>query len=172
MCCNFCICFFRLEVTVYDLKGSKIHLVEPDDGSFDSIDPFCPLPIFCSTFYGWVSHVTPTTIFVQPSGVESLLSQILDQLFEHFDGTILETPIVPQVEGHYIVHSSDSNWYRAKIVSIDDGEAVVMYVDYGNTEKVALSEIREMEHKFMDLHMFAIEVCVVWIDDEFKIKRL
>lgn len=150
----------RLIVTIYDTQGYKINVVEPDDGAFESVEPLCPLPVFYSTLYGWVSHVTAESIFVQPTGFSDTLAQLLDQLYQHYNESILEMPIIPEVDLMYAVRSSDGNWYRGRVVSIEEEKATFLYVDYGNTESVDITEVRELEAQFLELHMLAIEVRV------------
>ena len=38
--------------------------------------------------------------------------------------------------------SEDSRWYRARVDKLYGGEAEVQFVDYGNSERVALSDIK------------------------------
>lgn len=149
----------RLVVTVYDERGYKLNIVEPDDGAFESVEPLCPLPVFYATFYGWVSHVASESIFLQPTGFTDTIAQLLDQLYQHYNDTILEVPIMPEINAVYAVHSSDGNWYRGRIVSVDQENATCLYVDYGNTETLAFTEIRELEAKFLELHVLTLEVC-------------
>lgn len=150
----------RLIVTIYDAQGYKLNVVEPDDGAFESVEPLCPLPIFYSTLYGWVSHVAGNSIFVQPTNFTDTLAQLLDQLYQHYNESILEIPIVPVVDLMYAVRSLDGNWYRGRVVSVDEEKATVLYVDYGNTETIAITEVRELEAQFLELHMLAVEVRV------------
>lgn len=148
----------RLIVTVYDTQGYKIAVVEPDEGAFDELDPLCPLPVFYSIFYGWVTHVTPQSIYVQPTGFADTIAQLLEQLFQHYQKTILEIPIIPEVDVVYAVLSPDGNWYRARTVSVEEEMATFLYVDYGNIEQIAITNVRELDVSFLELHMLALEV--------------
>jgi len=42
-------------------------------------------------------------------------------------------------------YSEDEEWYRAHIISVDINEATVQFVDYGNVEKVAISNLKCLE---------------------------
>lgn len=149
----------RLEVTLYDTQGYKVVILEPDEGAFESVEPLCPLPIFYTTLYGWVSHVGEQSVFVQPTGFADTLAQLLEQLYQHYNETILEVPIIPEQDLVYAVRSaSDGNWYRARTVSLEEEKATFLYVDYGNCESVAITEVRELEAQFLDLHVLAVEV--------------
>lgn len=152
-----------LEVTVYDTQGYKLTILEPDEGAFETVVPLCPLPVFYSTLYGWVSHVTENSVFVQPTGFADTLAQLLEQLYQHYNETILEVPIIPEVDVIYAVRSgSDGNWYRAKTVSVEEEKATFLYLDYGNGESVAITEVRELDAQFLDLHVLAVEVSRVF----------
>lgn len=151
----------RLEVTLYDIQGFKLTILEPDDGAFESVDPLCPLPIFYSTLYGWVSHVSPQSVFIQPTAFGDTVAQLLDQLYQHYNESILEVPIIPEVDFTYALRSADGNWYRGRTISVEEDKATFLYVDYGNTESVAITEIRELDAQFLELHMLAIEVSLL-----------
>jgi len=48
--------------------------------------------------------------------------------------------------------SADGRWYRAKVVDVaPSGLVTVVYVDYGNTESLPLSDIRKLLHRFIEL---------------------
>jgi len=48
--------------------------------------------------------------------------------------------------------SLDSKWYRAEVISLEsNGVATVVYVDYGNTESLPLSDLRKLLHRFLEL---------------------
>lgn len=153
-------CCFRLEVTLYDIQGSKINIINPDEGSNETIDLLCPLPVFYSSFYGCVAHATEESIFVQPSQYVDTIAQLLDQLFETYNESISEVSVTPKIGSTYAAHSEDSNWYRCRVTAIDGENVTVIYVDYGNCEVVNVTELRELAEQFWSLHMLALQVSI------------
>ena len=56
--------------------------------------------------------------------------------------------------------SADDMWYRAKIISVNDKEIEVFFLEYGNIEKKELSEIAILDSKFSTLPQQGI-VCIL-----------
>ena len=54
----------------------------------------------------------------------------------------------------------DSMWYRASVESVSQNDVNVRFVDYGNTQKVKLSELKEMVPQFMKLPVLAVECTI------------
>ncbi|CAH1253582.1 TDRD6 [Branchiostoma lanceolatum] len=57
-------------------------------------------------------------------------------------------------------YSEDGGWYRAKVVEVKEGSVTVQFVDFGNTEEVASSKVKQMKAEFMELPELAYE-CVL-----------
>ncbi|EZA47491.1 Maternal protein tudor [Ooceraea biroi] len=53
-------------------------------------------------------------------------------------------------------YSEDLKWYRAIIKSVENNSASVEFVDYGNTESVDFTKIKEIREEFLKLPMQAI----------------
>lgn len=58
----------------------------------------------------------------------------------------------------------DERWYRAEVLEINDNLAELYYVDYGDTEKVALADLYELKVNFLKLHFQAIECFLARIE--------
>ncbi|KAK4880286.1 hypothetical protein RN001_008432 [Aquatica leii] len=161
-----------LQITLYDTTGVKLKLVEPDEGAFETVDPFCPLPVLSSTISGWVSYLTPSDdkfkMFIQPTEYASYVVDLLDQLYNQYDTTTLETPVEVVIGSYYAIRSTDTNWYRGLVSSVEEENVTVTYVDYGNSETVAITEVRELTQEFKELHALALEVLVADIDDSYN----
>ncbi|XP_072312993.1 tudor domain-containing protein 1 [Eucyclogobius newberryi] len=65
--------------------------------------------------------------------------------------------------------TADNNWYRAVILEVRDGEASVIYADYGNSEKVSLSRILPIPASFLQLP-FQVTRCTLVGKDHFPIE--
>lgn len=53
-------------------------------------------------------------------------------------------------------YAEDNCWYRAKVVAVSGAKASVLYVDFGNTESVRVSEIFSLDGKFFELPCQAV----------------
>ncbi|KAK5646934.1 hypothetical protein RI129_005398 [Pyrocoelia pectoralis] len=159
----------KTEVTLYDISGVKINIIEPDEEAFPSVEVLCPLPVLSSTVCGWVSFVVANEkkLFIQPTEHSETVTNLLDTLFNHYDTTTLEEPLKPEVGQYYAVHSTDGNWYRGAVLSVEDDNATLLYIDYGNSETVSNSELRDLTQEFKELHMLALEVTSANIDESF-----
>ena len=63
-------------------------------------------------------------------------------------------------------YSEDNMWYRASITGESpsaSGVIEVQFVDYGNSENVHLSNLKELDTKFLDLPVQALECCLYGI---------
>lgn len=149
---NIDILFCRLEITLYDLDGNKLTIIEPDEGAFDVVEPLCPILTLRSLLTGYVSHAEQTFVYIQPSEYSDKIAKMLDDLFEFYDSKENEDcNIVPEEEQIVAVKSSDGNWYRGKVVSFDDDSVTVLYIDYGNRESVKFDFLRELAPQFKEL---------------------
>ncbi|KAG1688555.1 Transforming growth factor-beta-induced protein ig-h3 [Nymphon striatum] len=58
----------------------------------------------------------------------------------------------------YAVKSNGDNmWYRAKIVSMVDDDITVQFFDYGNTEKISITNMKSLLPEFKEIDAFAIK---------------
>nr|XP_022905962.1 maternal protein tudor-like isoform X2 [Onthophagus taurus] len=171
----------KLEVTFYDTTGQKLKIIEPDEGAFESVDILCPLPVYTNKINGMVCYATSESIFLQPTKMQETIQQFTDAIFNHYNElTESEEDFVAEVEGVYAIHSSDSGWYRGKVVKIDQesGEAEVNYLDYGNSETVKVTEMRNLTPDFYQMPMLAVEIkieggeCEKYIDFEVFVEEI
>lgn len=148
----------KAEVTLYDTYGMKLKLIEPDEGALESISPLCSLSIFVSTVEGYVSHATTTSVFIQPSKYTTYIAQLLDAMFNLYNGVENTEPVIPEEGFEYAILSPDQNWYRGKVTAIDGDTVTVHYVDYGNDETVSISSLRILDGSLYDPHELCIEI--------------
>ncbi len=58
----------------------------------------------------------------------------------------------PQVGLPCVVrYTVDNSFYRSEITKLDDRTAEILFVDYGNSQKTPLGNVRRMDSKFMGL---------------------
>jgi hypothetical protein len=66
----------------------------------------------------------------------------------------------PQVGLPCVVrYTVDNQYYRSKILKLNDSAAKVLFVDYGNTQDTPLNEIKRMIAKYMDLPLLVTPLC-------------
>jgi tudor domain-containing protein 1/4/6/7 len=55
-----------------------------------------------------------------------------------------------EVDGMCAAKSSDGNWYRATIVSVEEADIKVQFSDYGNSEVISKENLRILDPKFYE----------------------
>lgn len=148
-------------MTLYDHVGTKLTILNPDEGAYETVEPVCPYLLLQPTVTGFVSAVNEGSVVVQPSECAQRLDGLLNQIYEHYANLPEEAPLIPEEGFLYAVRSHDSNWYRGRVVSFDDEKVTVLYVDYGNTEDVAFSSLKELDQKFYWWDRMAILVSLL-----------
>ncbi|XP_072754733.1 protein tudor isoform X2 [Anoplolepis gracilipes] len=145
----------RLIVKLYDLFGNGIMNMEE---KVEKISPICSLPILSSTYKVFVSYLeNSTNIWLQRCAEVELEARLLKDLEEYY--TNFGQKLKPEMHLLCAAKSlEDGNWYRGRIVSHTETTACVHYIDYGNTEEIALESIMTLEPQFYELHQLAINV--------------
>ncbi|XP_018353792.1 PREDICTED: maternal protein tudor-like isoform X2 [Trachymyrmex septentrionalis] len=142
----------RLIVKLYDLFGNGIINTE------EKISPVRAMPILSSTHNVFVSYTDhPTNIWLQrylDVDLETKLARDLQQYYAS-SGQNLKPEIHLLCATKY---SDDGQWYRGKIVSLTETTAYINYIDYGNSEEVALDSLMILEPQFYEPHQLAINV--------------
>ncbi|XP_012059363.1 PREDICTED: maternal protein tudor-like [Atta cephalotes] len=142
----------RLIVKLYDLFGNGIINIE------EKISPICVMPILSSTHNVFVSYADHhTNIWLQrylDMDLETKLARNLQQYYVN-SGQNLKPEIHLLCATKY---SDDGQWYRGKIISLTETTAYVNYIDYGNSEEVALDSLMVLEPQFYEPHQLGINV--------------
>ncbi|XP_018362719.1 PREDICTED: maternal protein tudor-like isoform X1 [Trachymyrmex cornetzi] len=142
----------RLIVKLYDLFGNGIINTE------EKIPPVCAMPILSSTHNVFVSYADhPTNIWLQrylDVDLETKLAKDLQQYYAS-SGQNLKPEIHLLCATKY---SDDGQWYRGKITSLTETTAYINYIDYGNSEEVALDSLMVLEPQFYEPHQLGINV--------------
>jgi len=124
----------------------------------EKTSPICAMPILSSTHKVSVSYADhPSNIWLQrylDIEIETKLSEDLQQYYAN-SGQRLEPEVHLLCATKY---SDDGQWYRGKIISLTETTAYVNYIDYGNTEEIALDLIMVLEPQFYEPHQLAINV--------------
>lgn len=164
-----------LFVTIYNENGSKVVILEPDEGAYDNVEQLCALPVFTSTISGFVSHAMPDGICLQPAKYADTITWLLNEMYDHYN-ELSDENVTPEEGEVYAVLSEDGNWYRGRAIKIEDEEIQIIYIDYGNDEIVKPSQLRKLAENFLKCHMFAIKITVKdatsYLDQNISIKLI
>ena len=137
--------------------------------SSDSLDmntnTFSPLDLLPGQILdALVCHVvSPTDFYIQPTTKSSRLEQFTHEAQAHCKSSKAVRVRSPKADLPVLAYFSDDGcWHRATIVAPSStGTCTVLFVDYGNTEKVETSKLVEIDSKFLDFPMLAVPCCLV-----------
>ena len=99
---------------------------------------------------------SPAQFYCQAVNSYNKFNKLTTQMQSH-DFVSMTTP--PLQEGVFCAaqYIEDSQWYRAKIMSVDSSSMLrVLFVDYGNTEQVNSKDVRLLPAMFADLPAQAV----------------
>ncbi|XP_053697749.1 maternal protein tudor [Sabethes cyaneus] len=117
------------------------------------------MPILQNKFIVRVTYVhEPNCVYVQNVKWSSEIEKLLDDLYDYYEknGEVVQNL---QVNELCASKSADGNWYRAKIISLQDVDNIeVLLVDYGNHERVKHQELKVLEAQFREDCAFAHRV--------------
>ncbi|XP_061491916.1 tudor domain-containing protein 1 isoform X2 [Rhineura floridana] len=110
-------------------------------------------------FFGMVAHIqTPGDFFCQQMENGRKLSELQASLGEYCNKISATPDFVPAVGDLCCAQFTDSQWYRASVLSyVSEKTALVGYVDYGNFEVLQLTKLRPIIPKLMELPVQAIK---------------
>uniref|UniRef100_A0A182XL50 Tudor domain-containing protein n=1 Tax=Anopheles quadriannulatus TaxID=34691 RepID=A0A182XL50_ANOQN len=120
------------------------------------------MPVLMSNFNVYVTHVESTNcLYVQNARWNEAITKLADELYEFYEKQQSTVPCANLAMNEMCAARSqdDGNWYRAKIVSLQDIEKIeVLLVDYGFREQIKHSELKALEAKFLEHGAFAHRV--------------
>ena len=105
----------------------------------------------------FISHTDSVASFwCQPARTAGQLEDLMSQLEVHCKSgrEILDFPMDMACAAKF---SEDESWYRAKVTAAYPDTIEVLFVDYGNTEKVSKSDVCELTEDLVQLPPQAIE---------------
>ena len=114
--------------------------------------------------YAWVVHTeSPNDFYVQLSETYPQLEEMIAEIAEVYSGLADDLGPDDLVIGHPVCaqFAEDGCWYRAVIQSVpSEFEVEVQYIDYGNSDVILLSDVRQLSRRFFDLPMQAVHCCL------------
>lgn len=145
----------RLAVKLYNNLGHKIKITDNEVDEVISI--LCPMPVLSITHNVTASHIDNSkSIWLKKCNESDIDAELLQELYDYYSQS--GTPLYPEIGKLCAGRSVDENWYRAKVLEINDDGAVVHFVDYGNTEQIHPDYLRELEPRFCVIPQLAIQV--------------
>ncbi|XP_021350187.1 uncharacterized protein LOC110448334 isoform X2 [Mizuhopecten yessoensis] len=112
--------------------------------------------------------VSPGKFWLQLSEKQDDLQTFMDGIQEKYSNQEkpLATEQVTCGTPCVALYGEDGLWYRATVLAKNNKDIEVMFVDYGNSETVNLSELREIQSKDMSLPQQAFCCCLKGIVPE------
>ncbi|KAM9049287.1 RING finger protein 17 isoform 3-T5 [Megaptera novaeangliae] len=114
-----------------------------------------------------VCHInSPTDFYLQL--IESLdflfLLKTIEEFYKNEDGENLEI-LCPVQDQACVAKFEDGVWYRAKVIGLPGHREVeVKYVDFGNTAKITLKEMRKIKDEFLNPAEKAIKCKLAYVE--------
>lgn len=102
----------------------------------------------------------PEDFYIQLSAMYPQLEQMMAEIAEVYSGLADDVGHEDVVIGNPVCaqFSEDNSWYRAVIKSVpSDFEVEVHYIDYGNSEVVLMSDVRQLSKRFFNLPVQAVQ---------------
>lgn len=87
------------------------------------------------------------------------LSVLLTDLYDFYinGGLACQTPVVSSLCA--ALSLQDEQYYRTVVERVEDNNTVIVrYIDYGNCERLPLANLKQLDARFKQLHIFAIKM--------------
>lgn len=113
---------------------------------------------------------TPMEFWIQldPEAAEALMEQS-DAIATQSEFLNDKTSLVPVVGTFCLAFfADDGRWYRAVVERLEQNCAIVYYIDYGNTCRVALDHLRMLPVSLADKPAMAFKCCLNGIEPPFE----
>ncbi|KAK3090131.1 hypothetical protein FSP39_009383 [Pinctada imbricata] len=136
--------------TPIECEGASLPMETGGETNIVKELPSQELPIDTVTMYA-SSIDSPSCLYLQKAGIEDDLETISQQLESKYSSLQPSELSLSEVCVGSICcakYSDDNKWYRAKIQSITDGQAKVVFVDYGNGEETDTASLKALTSDF------------------------
>jgi len=112
--------------------------------------PAKQLPVFKSPLDCNVVFVaSPGEFYCQLNSESEAMISLMDLMYEFYAEKDKGSRIAkPSVGSYCVALFSDMSWYRGKLTQVATERASVFYIDYGNTEDVPMSDVKELDPQF------------------------
>ena len=99
---------------------------------------------------GYCSVVQLNAIEVQLSTYETELNELMIKLSQYCPGAPL-MEVFSVGAPCAAIYSEDNQWYRAEVIDKKENSVKVKFVDYGNTEEVAVNSLKQLSSEHLKL---------------------
>ena len=95
---------------------------------------------------------SPTDFWIQPLAGEEALAELMDDLHAYAEDPKTSSLSSPAVGTPCVAkYSSDDGWYRAVVTDAKEDTASVLFVDYGNSDSIAVGNLKVISPPLMEL---------------------
>ncbi|KAG8187346.1 hypothetical protein JTE90_011708 [Oedothorax gibbosus] len=98
--------------------------------------------------------------YAVPNDLEDPLAQFQENLQVAYNQIEERLPKVANLDFCVAKYAEDELWYRAQVVSSEDNEIKVKFIDYGNSEIVTIENLCKLLPEFMSEPQFSITFCL------------
>lgn len=113
-----------------------------------------------SVFVGYVEHANnPNHFWIRTQKRNGEFEEMMTKMAEHFDQVKLDEDVLPNPEPGTMccaVYEEDMHFYRGVVTDTLEHGAEVLFVDFGNTEKVPHMLVKKIPDTFARKSAFAI----------------
>ena len=109
----------------------------------------------------FLDGISPSKFYCQLAKDEIPFEALMNTIYEHA-GTL---PVLDQVKKGIScigLFSEDGSWYRGTVLETRQGEARLLFVDYGNEEWVKNENIKEIPKDIQTLPLQAVQCCLAY----------
>ena len=106
------------------------------------------------------SATSPAKFSCQLMKMADSLDELMNEMFEYYEQlSVQQDQLSKPAVGEFCAakFTLDDGWYRAKVVGVEGNNVSVLYIDYGNSETLALSRLKALNSKFHSLPCQAID---------------
>ena len=104
----------------------------------------------------------PAEFYIQLAATADELQSLTDEVNVAYSSMGPEEQQIsnPQIGSACCAKFEDDAWYRAKVLNIKGNQISVLFVDFGNSATVALSEVKSLTSTFISQPPFAFYCCL------------
>lgn len=149
----------NLDATSQDINCNK--QIPSAAAAASGIGPSLNVGSKVDVYLSWVDN--PGDFWVQLSSAEDLLEQLSEELQEVYSH---QQPLAQPIPGAFVVakFSHDRKWYRSLVLKVFEDQRVrVLFIDYGNTDIVSVTDLRQVTAAFGQVIPLASRCCLAGV---------
>ena len=102
---------------------------------------------------------SPTSFYCQRVESQGVLNQMMASINETYETMRMRDCELRDPQPGQIcvaMYDADGNWYRSRVLRTRNREAEVLYVDYGNKDRLSFAKLKAIKPQFLDTPQLAI----------------